>query len=88
LSFEGPSSAERVALRDTFDIWNEGHSAKYDADIGGIDREVDSACADYVLAPDVLVGAIVQIDDTDIDDPSLNGEIERQRLDGRAACRH
>ena len=34
--------------------------------------------ADYVLAPGVLVGALVQVDDTkeDTDDPELKGEID------------
>lgn len=83
LSFDGQYSAGRFAtLRDTFDVWVEGHIAKYNDNIGGIRREGDFRIlyvgADYVVADGILIGALVQIDDTeeDLDDPSRQGEIE------------
>ncbi len=83
LSFaEQPYTDRFATLRQGFDVWVEGHIAKYDDSIGGIDREGDFRIlyvgADYVVAPGILVGALVQIDDTDedIDDPSLVGKIE------------
>lgn len=83
LGFADQPYTDRFAtLRQGFDVWVEGHIAKYDDDIGGINREGDFRIlyvgADYVVAPGVLIGALVQIDDTeeDIDDPSLTGKIE------------
>ncbi len=64
------------------DVWVEGHIAKYDDNIGGINREGNFRLlyigADYLLAPGVLVGALVQIDDTneDIKDPARFGKID------------
>lgn len=64
------------------DVWVEGHIAKYDDNIGGINREGNFRLlyvgADYLLAPGVLIGALVQIDDTneDIKDPARFGKID------------
>jgi outer membrane autotransporter protein len=79
---EQPYVDRFAAVRQGFDVWLEGHIAKYDDDIGGIGRDGDFRIlyvgADYVVAPGVLIGALVQVDDTteDIDDPSLKGRIE------------
>lgn len=83
LSFAGqPYTNPFVTLRPGLDIWVEGHISRYNDDIGGINREGDFRIlyvgADYVLAPGILVGALVQVDDTkeDIDDPDRTGQIE------------
>ncbi len=71
-----------LTMRQGLDIWIEGHVAKYNDGIGGINRDGDFKIlyvgADYVLAPGILVGALVQVDDTDedISDPTLSGDIE------------
>ncbi|MCP3654892.1 MAG: autotransporter outer membrane beta-barrel domain-containing protein, partial [Herbaspirillum sp.] len=68
--------------RTGFDLWVEGQFSGYTDDIGGINREGDFGVvyvgADYVLAPGVLVGALVQVDDTkeDINGSERTGEID------------
>ncbi len=68
--------------RTGFDLWVEGQFSAYTDDIGGIPREGDFGVlymgADYVLAPGVLVGALVQVDDTkeDINGSERTGEID------------
>ncbi len=70
------------APRAGFDLWVEGQFSGYTDDIGGIPREGDfwvvHVGADYVLAPGVLVGALVQADDTkeDINGSERTGKIE------------
>ena len=69
-------------LRQGFDIWVEGQFARYDDSSGGIDRDGDFSVlyfgADYTLTPDILVGALVQVDftDEDIKDSELRGNID------------
>jgi hypothetical protein len=83
LSFEGqPYTNPFLGVREGLDFWIEGHITRYRDDIGGISREGDFRIlyvgADYVLADGVLIGGLVQIDDTeeDIDDPTRTGEID------------
>lgn len=83
LSFAGqPYLWPTTTLRQGLDVWVEGHISRYSDDIGGINRDGDFRIlyigADYVLAPHILVGALVQIDDTneDLDDPTQTGEID------------
>ncbi len=65
-----------------FDMWVEGHVSRYDDSTGGIGREGNFRLlyvgADYAVMPGVLVGALVQVDDTreDVVDPTLTGEVE------------
>ena len=69
-------------LRKGWDVWVEGHVSRYNDGNGGIGREGNFRLlyvgADYALAPGILVGALIQVDDTreDIEDPTLNGEVE------------
>ncbi len=69
------------ALRPGFDVWVEGHIVRYNDNLGGVNRDGDFGIvyvgADYVVSPGVLIGALVQYDDTDesIDDPDLTGSI-------------
>jgi len=83
LSFAGqPYANPFLAPRPGLDIWAEGHISRYNDDIGGINREGDFRIlyvgADYVLAPGILIGALVQVDDTkeDINGSDRTGEIE------------
>jgi hypothetical protein len=83
LSFEGqPYTNPFLGVREGLDFWIEGHITRYRDDIGGISREGDFRIlyvgADYVLADGILIGGLVQIDDTeeDIDDPTRTGEID------------
>lgn len=69
-------------LSKGWDVWVEGHISRYNDGTGGISREGDFRLlyvgADYALAPGILVGALVQFDDTseDVEDPTLLGEVE------------
>jgi outer membrane autotransporter protein len=83
LGFAGQSFANpNTTMRPGLDVWVEGHFGRYDDGTGGIDRDgqfkVLYAGADYPIAPGILVGALVQIDDTreDVEDASLIGEVE------------
>lgn len=83
ISFAGqPYLDPTTTLRQGLDVWVEGHISRYSDDLGGINRDGDFRIlyvgADYVLAPHILVGALVQIDDTneDLDDPTQTGEID------------
>ncbi len=88
LSFDGQRMANPFAVpRTGFDIWMEGHISRYSDDVGGVNRDGDFRIlyvgADYLLAPGVLVGALVQIDDTSEDiknNPQVAGE--RGKIDG------
>ena len=79
---EQPYVSPSTGLRPGFDVWVEGHIARYNDNLGGVNRDGDFSIlyvgADYVIAPGVLIGALVQVDDTDetIDDPSLKGNID------------
>ena len=70
------------ALRPGLDVWVEGTIVRYNDDLGGVNRDGDFSVlyvgADYVVSPGVLIGALVQVDDTeeDIDDPTLKGNID------------
>jgi outer membrane autotransporter protein len=84
LSFDAqPYTNPFVALRPGFDIWVEGQISRYNDDIGGINREGDFRIlyvgADYILAPGILIGALVQIDDTNED---INGSTRTGEIDG------
>lgn len=67
---------------ERWDIWVEGHASKYNDSTGGIEREGNFGVlyvgADYVLTPNVLIGALVQFDwtDEDVDDPDLKGNVD------------
>ena len=83
LGFAGkPYDTTNNTMRPGLDVWVEGHFSRYDDGAGGIDREgrfrVLYAGADYPIARGILVGALVQIDDTqeDVEDASLSGEVE------------
>jgi hypothetical protein len=67
----------RVApAKPKFDVWAEGYFAHFDDSVGGIGSDGHTGVlylgADYMLAPQLLVGALVQFDDTqqDFDLPS------------------
>ncbi|MBU1211875.1 MAG: autotransporter domain-containing protein [Alphaproteobacteria bacterium] len=70
------------ALHQRLDIWVEGQFSGYNDSTGGLQRDgnfrVLYVGADYAIAPGILVGALVQVDDTreNIDDPTLLGEVE------------
>jgi len=70
------------ALNQRLDVWVEGHVSRYNDGTGGISRDGDFRIlyvgADYAVAPGILIGALVQVDDTreDVDDPTLIGEVE------------
>lgn len=82
LNFDGSQMANPyVVPRTGFDIWMEGHISRYKDDVGGVRRDGDFRIlylgADYVLAPGILIGALVQIDDTSEDiknNPMVSGE--------------
>jgi len=70
------------ALNQRLDVWVEGQYSGYNDSTGGLERDGNFRIlyvgADYAIAPGILVGALVQVDDTreDIDDPTLLGEVE------------
>ncbi|MCP4780619.1 MAG: autotransporter outer membrane beta-barrel domain-containing protein, partial [Hyphomicrobium sp.] len=83
LSLSGASGLTPLqVLRPGLDIWVEGQFSRYTDDLGGINRTGDFGIlylgADYVLAPGVLVGALIQVDDTkeDINGSDRTGEID------------
>lgn len=82
LSFGEGLSNRTQTLRQGWDIWAEGHISKYNDGLGGYDRDGDFRIlyvgADYALAPGVLIGALVQVDDTkeDVANAGLIGEVE------------
>lgn len=83
LSFAGEGFSNRTqSMRQGWDVWAEGHISKYNDGLGGYDRDGDFRIlyvgADYALAPGVLIGALVQIDDTkeDVKNAGLTGEVE------------
>lgn len=83
LSFTGqPYVNPYDTMRQGFDLWIEGHVSRYSDGTGGIGRDGTFRLlyvgADYAIAPGVLIGALVQVDDTreDLDDPTLAGEVE------------
>lgn len=82
LSFGEGLSNRTQTLRQGWDIWAEGHISKYNDGLGGYDRDGDFRVlyvgADYALAPGVLIGALVQVDDTkeDVANAGLIGEVE------------
>jgi hypothetical protein len=63
------------------DVWLEGQISHYNDNVGGIDRDGDFgilyAGADYVLRPGLLIGALVQVDDTreNVDNRGLKGDV-------------
>jgi len=71
-----------LSMHQGLDLWIEGHISRYSDDLGGISREGDFRIlyvgADYLVAPGVLFGALVQVDYTkeDVEDPALNGTVE------------
>jgi outer membrane autotransporter protein/uncharacterized repeat protein (TIGR01451 family) len=71
-----------LSTRPGFDVWIEGHISRYSDDLGGISREGDFRIlyvgADYLVAPGIVVGALVQVDYTneDVDNPTLTGTVE------------
>ncbi|WP_083566952.1 autotransporter outer membrane beta-barrel domain-containing protein [Hyphomicrobium sp. CS1GBMeth3] len=77
-----PYTNPYTSMRQGLDVWVEGHVARYNDNIGGIKRDGDFRIlyvgADYVLAPGILVGALVQVDHTEeeINDPALRGSID------------
>ncbi|MCP4781241.1 MAG: autotransporter outer membrane beta-barrel domain-containing protein, partial [Hyphomicrobium sp.] len=83
LSLSGASGLAPLQVpRTELDIWVEGQFSRYTDDLGGINRTGDFRIlylgADYVLAPGVLVGALIQVDDTkeDINGSDRTGEID------------
>lgn len=83
LDFNGKYLANPyLNMRQGFDFWVEGQVSRYNDSTGGIGREGSFRIlyigADYALAPGVLVGALVQIDDTReaVEDPTLIGEVD------------
>lgn len=82
LAFHDQSmSSPYLVPRTGFDVWIEGHVSRYKDDIGGVNRDGDFRIlyvgADYVLAPGILIGALVQVDDTTEDiknNPGVLGE--------------
>ncbi|MEW5963810.1 MAG: autotransporter domain-containing protein [Pseudomonadota bacterium] len=83
LSFTGqPYVNPYTTMRPGFDLWIEGHVSRYSDGTGGIGRDGTFKLlyvgADYAIAPGILVGALVQIDDTreDVDSVGLAGEVE------------
>ena len=71
--------------RSGFDVWMEGHISRYNDDVGGVNRDGDFRIlyvgADYLVAPGILIGALVQVDDTTEDlNQALNNE--RGSIDG------
>lgn len=77
-----PDVSQPNGLRPGLDVWVEGTIVRYNDDLGGVNRDGDFSVlyvgADYVVSPGMLIGALVQVDDTeeDIDDPTLKGNIE------------
>lgn len=63
------SRAPAPARHSPFDIWAEGHFNSFDQSTRALDGDGHSAVfftgLDWVLGPYVLIGALVQIDDTD-----------------------
>ncbi|MCP4780274.1 MAG: hypothetical protein GY877_05825, partial [Hyphomicrobium sp.] len=83
LSLSGASGLAALQVpRTGLDIWVEGQFSRYTDDLGGINRTGDFRIlylgADYVLAPGVLVGALVQVDDTKED---INGSVRTGEID-------
>jgi hypothetical protein len=83
LKFEnGPYIDPSFNLGQSLDFWVEGHITRYNDGLGGISREGDFRIlyvgVDYALAPGILAGALVQIDDTkeDVGDPNLTGTVD------------
>ncbi|MCB1484532.1 MAG: autotransporter domain-containing protein [Hyphomicrobiaceae bacterium] len=83
LGFVSEGFADRASqMRQGLDVWVEGQISKYDDGLGGYDRDGDFRVlyvgADYALAPGVLVGALVQVDDTreDVNKSDLTGKVE------------
>lgn len=79
---DAPYVTQPNGVRPGLDVWVEGTIVRYNDDLGGVNRDGDFSVlyvgADYVVSPGILVGALVQVDDTeeDIDDPTLKGNIE------------
>lgn len=83
LGFASEGFSNRMqSMRQGWDVWAEGHISKYNDGLGGYDRDGDFRIlyvgADYPLAPGVLIGALVQVDDTreDVANVGLTGEVE------------
>jgi hypothetical protein len=70
-------------LQQGFDVWVEGQFARYDDSSGGFNRDGDFSVlyfgADYTVTPDILVGALFQVDFTDED---INSSTVRGQADG------
>jgi hypothetical protein len=68
MAFAGPLKAppRRVAPANGFDVWTEIHYSQFRSDLGGVDNRghfgVAYLGADYLVAPWMLVGALVQFD--------------------------
>lgn len=80
LSFTGDYGLAPIAVpRPGFDIWIEGQYSRYNDGTGGVNREGEFGVlyvgADYVVTPGLLLGALVQFDQTREDlDQDLNNE--------------
>jgi hypothetical protein len=80
-----PFNNPLLTMRQGLDFFVEGHIGRYEDDTAGFSRQGDFRIlyigADYSLAPNVLIGALVQIDDTreDVDNSelgNLTGNVE------------
>ncbi len=75
-SYLGARERRPAPAKQKFDIWTEGYLAHFDDDAGGIGSDGRTGVlyvgADYLLTPQVLIGTLVQFDDTqqDFDLPS------------------
>jgi outer membrane autotransporter protein len=80
-----PYNNPLATMRQGWDFFVEGHVGHYDDDTAGFDRDGEFRIlyvgVDYSLTPDVLIGALGQIDDTEEDVSNrdlgnLKGEVE------------
>ena len=67
----GAGSPRPAAPASKFDVWAEGYLAHFEDDAGGFDANGHTGVlyvgADYLLTRQILVGALVQFDDTEED---------------------
>ncbi len=83
LNYSGVAiTTPRMEPKPGFDFWVEGHISRYNDGLGGVNREghfrILYAGADYIIKPGLLIGALVQIDDTEekLSQPGETGSID------------
>ena len=84
----GAHSRPPAPAKGKVDVWAEGYYAEFDDDTPGSSSDGHTGVlylgADYLLSPTMLIGSLIQFDDTEQEFDLLSQPRQHQWLDGRA----